>query len=76
MLGNLKQFEYLADKLRNPLAIVKGYLEIRENFSYGEFVRKIEEQANRIEKILDDLRAREIATYEVKKNLDRRSNNF
>ena len=70
IIENLSQFEHLADKLRNPLAIIKGYLEIRENFSFEDFARKVEEQASRIEVILDDLRAREIVTYEMKKILE------
>jgi len=70
IMENLSHFENLADKLRNPLAIIKGYLEIRENFSYDDFARKIEEQASRIEAILDELREREIVTYEIKKSLE------
>ena len=72
IIANLNQFEYLADKLRNPLAIIKGYVEVRSEFSFDEFAEKVEEQANRIESILDELRAREIATYEMKKILDRK----
>ncbi len=70
IIDNLSQFEHLADRLRNPLAIIKGYIEIRENFSFDEFAKRIEEQACRIENILDELRAREIVTYEMKKLLE------
>ncbi|WP_202320139.1 PAS domain S-box protein [Archaeoglobus neptunius] len=70
IMDNLNQFEYLADKLRNPLAIIKGYIEVRDEFEFDEFARKVEEQADRIEEILDELRAREIATYEMKKILE------
>lgn len=70
IMENLSHFENLADRLRNPLAVIKGYLEVRENFSYDDFARKIEEHANKIEKILDELRAREIVTYEMKKILE------
>lgn len=71
IVENLNQFEYLADKLRNPLAIIKGYIEVKDDFNFEDFAKKVEEQANRIEGILDELRAREIATYEIKKILDR-----
>jgi len=71
IVENLNQLEFLADKLRNPLAIIKGYIEVKDDFNFEDFVKKIEEQANRIENILDKLRAREIATYEIKKILDR-----
>ncbi|AAB90824.1 PAS domain S-box protein [Archaeoglobus fulgidus] len=70
IMENLSQFEHLADRLRNPLAIIKGYLEIRENFSFDEFAKRVEEQVCRIENILDELRAREIVTYEIKKLLE------
>ena len=32
---NLKHFEFLADKLRNPPAAIKGFLEIRDDFQYA-----------------------------------------
>lgn len=73
IMDNLSQFENLADRLRNPLAIIKGYIEVRRAFSYDDFAKKIEEQAERIERILDELRAREIATYEMKKILEGRN---
>ncbi len=71
IMDNLDQFEYLADKLRNPLAIIKGLIEVRGEMKEGDLIAKISEQADRIEKILDELRAREIATFEMKKFLDR-----
>lgn len=70
IMENIEHFENLADRLRNPLAIIKGYVEVREAFSYDEFATRIEHEANRIEEILDELRAREIATYELKKILE------
>ncbi len=71
IMDNLDQFEYLADKLRNPLAIIKGLIEVRGEIKEGDLIAKISEQADRIERILDELRAREIATFEMKKFLDR-----
>lgn len=70
VLTNLDQFEELADKLRNPLAIIKGYIEVREELDTEELISKISEQADRIEKILDELRVREFITYEMKKMLE------
>ncbi len=71
ILSNLDQFEELADKLRNPLAIIKGYIEVRDEFEHEELIKKISEQANRIERILDELRVREFITYDMKKLLER-----
>ena len=67
---NLEQFELLADKLRNPLAVIKGYLEIRDRLddSKGIF-REIELQTKRIESALDELASEEIKTYLLDKFL-------
>lgn len=70
ILENLKQFEELADRLRNPLAIIKGYIEIRGEVGDSEVLNKLQTQVDRIEKILDELRFREIATLELKKMLE------
>ncbi len=67
ILENLKQFEELADRLRNPLAIMKGYLEIRGDVGDSEALNKVQAQIERIERIVDELRFREIATFELKK---------
>lgn len=72
---NLEHFEELADKLRNPLAIIKGYLEIRGEVPEEVVIKNISEHADRIEKILDELRVKEILTYNMKKVLETRSSN-
>ncbi|MEO0252364.1 MAG: PAS domain S-box protein [candidate division WOR-3 bacterium] len=72
IMENLEHFEELADKLRNPLAVIKGYLEIRNEVSETEFIKNISEHADRIERILDELRLKEFATYEMKKVLETR----
>lgn len=71
IMDNLDHFEYLADKLRNPLAIIKGYIEIKREMDSEDLISKIKEQVDRIEEILDELRTREIVTYEIKKILDK-----
>jgi tRNA nucleotidyltransferase (CCA-adding enzyme) len=70
IMENLENFEELADKLRNPLAVIKGYLEVREEVPESEFIRNISEHAAKIEKILDELRIKELQTYEMKKALE------
>ncbi|MCX8172086.1 MAG: PAS domain S-box protein [Archaeoglobaceae archaeon] len=69
---NLSHFENLADKLRNPLAVIKGCLEIRDEIPEKEFIMKISEYTQRIERLLDELRFRELETYEMKKTLENR----
>ncbi len=61
---NLEKFETLADKLRNPVAIIKGYLEVRSEIGSDEKVfNEIEKQTCRIENILDELAEEETKTY-------------
>ncbi len=66
---NLEQFETLADKLRNPLAIIKGYLEIKKDVDQTKILAEIEKQVARIEEILNELRGEEMRTYHLKKLL-------
>lgn len=73
ILENLRQFEELADRLRNPLAIMRGYIEIRKEIGDAEALNKIEQQVDRVEAILDELRYREIATFELKKILENKN---
>lgn len=70
VIENLKHFEELADKLRNPLAVIKGYFEIKSEVSEEEFVRQVTEHVEKMERILDELREREMETYELKKILE------
>ncbi len=67
---NLEHFEFLADKLRNPLAVIKGYLEVREEFDdYEKIFREFEVQVERMEKILEELAEEEAKTYELERML-------
>lgn len=67
---NLEHFESLADKLRNPLAIVKGYLELEDEFGSSETLKIIADQTDRLHKILNDLRERETVTFQLKEKLE------
>ncbi len=67
---NLEHFESLADRLRNPLAIAKGYLELEDEIGTEEALKIIADQMNRLEDILNDLRKREVITFQLKEKLD------
>ncbi len=67
LLKNLSQFEFLADKLRNPLAIIKGLLEVREDLNSDYIFKTIEEQVERMERTLDSLNKAEERTYNLVK---------
>jgi hypothetical protein len=66
---NLKYFELLADRLRNPLAIIKGFIEIKDEVGHEIVFRKIEDSANRIWEILNELSQEEIKTIDIVKRL-------
>ncbi|AEA46225.1 PAS domain S-box protein [Archaeoglobus veneficus] len=70
---NIEQFEYLADRLRNPLAIMRGYMELRDEISTEKVLEMIDSQINRIHRILDDLRRREKRTFKLKEMLNGKS---
>ena len=63
LLDNLEQFEDLADRLRNPVAIISGFIEIKNDIGCERALREIEKQVDRIKRILDDLRLQETLTY-------------
>ncbi len=60
---NLRQFEDLADKLRNPLAIAIGYVEIRREVGCERAIEEIEKQLKRILETVDELRFQETLGY-------------
>ncbi|MFP4558978.1 MAG: PAS domain-containing protein [Archaeoglobaceae archaeon] len=67
---NLEHFELLADKLRNPLAIAKGCLELEDEIGTRETLRIIADQMDRLHIILNDLRRRETITFQLKEKLE------
>jgi PAS domain S-box-containing protein len=66
---NLEQFDHLADELRNPLAIIMGYLELKKEIEPEKIFEKISIQAKRIEDILDRLRGHERMTYKIEEEI-------
>jgi len=67
---NIEQFEYLADKLRNPLAIMRGYLDLRDEVSIEVTLKEISTQITRIQRLLDELRRMERKTFKLKELLN------
>ncbi len=66
--SNLKHFEFLSDKLRNPLAVILGFLELRNEVEdYEKLFKILESQAKRIGKILEELREEESKTYLIER---------
>ncbi len=67
---NVEQFEFLSDKLRNPLAVIRGYLDVRDLVEDREKIfNELEQQVRRIEKILEQMEKEEHRTYRLSKML-------
>lgn len=66
---NLKQFQYLSDKLRNPLAVIFGALEVQEELGLEKVCFMIKESAEKIKKVLDELGKCEMQTIELTKTI-------
>jgi len=64
---NIEVFEYLADKLRNPLTIIKGFLEIRDDVGIERTLEVISKEIDRIQEILDELREKEKETFKLER---------
>uniref|UniRef100_A0A7J2TKI3 Signal transduction histidine kinase dimerisation/phosphoacceptor domain-containing protein n=1 Tax=Archaeoglobus fulgidus TaxID=2234 RepID=A0A7J2TKI3_ARCFL len=51
----LKHFQFLADKLRNPLAVIFGAIEVKDEIGADRAFFLVKEGAERIERILEEL---------------------
>ncbi|MEM0204079.1 MAG: hypothetical protein QXO16_06550 [Archaeoglobaceae archaeon] len=64
---SLEHFQLLADKLRNPLAVILGALEIKDDVGFEKAYALIENGAERIKEILDELSDHEARVREISK---------
>ncbi len=62
---NLEYFQFLADRLRNPLSVIMGVTEMVDEFGVGKGLRMIRESAERMKKVLDDLGDAEVLTKKM-----------
>ncbi|MCX8172271.1 MAG: PAS domain S-box protein [Archaeoglobaceae archaeon] len=60
---NLKHFENLADRLRNPLAIALGYIELVDEVGAEKVLKEIKAQLDRMMETIDELRYQETVTF-------------
>lgn len=65
--SNLAHFEYLSDRLRNPISVILGYLEMWDELGSQQVLKVVEEQTKRMMKILEELRKEEVGTYDILK---------
>jgi|GEM_PF-4363951 len=68
---NLEYFEFLSDKLRNPVAIIKGIIDIKDDIGLKKTVEVTSQQIDRIIEILNDLRIKEEETFCLREKLTR-----
>lgn len=64
---SLEHFQFLADKLRNPLAVILGALEIKNEIGVDKACALVEEGAKRIKRILDEITDHEVKVREISK---------
>jgi hypothetical protein len=63
--SNLGHFEYLSDRLRNPISVILGYLEMRDELGNEQVLKVVEEQTKKMMDILEELRKEEIKTSDI-----------
>lgn len=63
LLENLRQFENLSDRLRNPLAIALGYIEVADEIGAHKALTEVEKQLKRILETIEELRYQEVMTF-------------
>ncbi len=66
---NLKQFQYLSDKLRNPLAVIFGALEMKYELGLEKACLMISESAEKIKRVLDELSECEVQTIRLTRTI-------
>ncbi len=63
--ANLNHFQYLADKLRNPLAVILGVTELEGEIDCKKAFNLIRNSGLKIKKVLDEMRDSEITTVKL-----------
>lgn len=66
---NLKQFQYLSDKLRNPLAVIFGALELKDELGLEKACLMISESAEKIKRVLDEFSECEVQTIRLTRTI-------
>ncbi len=62
---NLEYFQFLADRLRNPLSVIMGVAEMVDDFGIEKGLEMIKENAERMRRVLDDLSDAEVLTKKM-----------
>ncbi len=62
---NLEQFQFLSDRLRNPLSVITGVLEIADEIDTRKGFEMIKTSARKIKEVLDQLSDAEIESKKI-----------
>jgi signal transduction histidine kinase len=62
---NMEYFELLADKLINPIAIIRGSIELKDEIEHDKLFNMLAQQIERINQTLNEFRRREKETFKI-----------
>lgn len=63
--SNLKQFQFLSDRLRNPLAVIQGVVELYEELTPEKAFEMVKRSAKKMKEVLDDLTEAEVSSIKL-----------
>jgi len=63
--ANLEHFEYLSDRLRNPLSVIIGVCELKDAIDTEKAFEMVRESAEKIKSVLDNLADAEVKSKEM-----------
>jgi hypothetical protein len=66
---NLEQFQFLADRLRNPLAVIQGVAELAEEMDTNTVFEMVRRSAKKMKEVLDSLSEAEVSSIELYQSL-------
>ncbi len=67
--ANLQQLEYLSDRLRNPLSVILGVYELKDEIGTDKAFEMVRRSAEKIKEVLDNLSDAEVKSKEMFKKL-------
>ncbi len=66
---NLKHFQFLADRLRNPLAVIQGVAELAGEMDMETVFEMVRKSAEKMKEVLDSLSEAEVSSIELYQTL-------
>jgi len=63
--SNLQQFQFLSDRLRNPLAVIQGVAELVDELSPEKAFEMVKKSAEKMKEALDSLTEAEVSSINL-----------